>query len=492
MCFHILVNEKKTELKNSLKENHENVNNERQSATPILDAIEATMKKPFRQFHIPGHTRGKAVFAKFANLLKTYGAGLDTTDEFDSIGTLLPETGAIKEAQTIMAQTFGAKKTFFLLNGSTIGNLALGLTVLKKGSKVIVARNCHRSVVSAMMLSKSQPIWIMPEKVDNFSVWGQINPLNVEKLLDENENVSAVWLTSPTYEGVASDIKTIAKICKKKNVLLLVDEAHGCLWKFNDKFPKSALDLGASAVVHSMHKTAGSFSQSSLLHVCKNSEIDIEKLEHNLKLLHTTSPSVMLLASLDAARAFISSKKGKIAIENAIKNAEFIRKELRNFNKIKILSTCNEFNIDETKIYIQIEGISGAKVQEILKEKFKIEVESSNDDGFLILVNIGNSFEDIKYLVESLKEISLLKLEKEQEGSICLKMPFLKPEIVLNPDVAFHMETEKVKKENSIGRISAEIVAKCPPGIFVLVPGEKITENHLPYLDDYNELYVIK
>ena len=181
----------------------------------------------------------------------------------------------------------------------------MGIT--RKGQKVILNRNCHRSILSGLIISGAEPVWLIPEKLDEWGLWGSINPNTIEKLLNETDNVGAVWITNPTYEGVVSDIKTISDICKKYNVPLIVDEAHGCLWNFNSALPTPALKLGADAVVHSLHKTGGSMSQSSMLHIAKNSMLDINKIEKSLKLLHTTSPSLILLASLDAARANLSS-----------------------------------------------------------------------------------------------------------------------------------------------------------------------------------------
>ena len=178
----------------------------------------------------------------------------------------------------------------------------------KAGQKVIINRNCHRSALTGLMLSGAEPIWICPNRIEDWSVWGNLDAQTIEKHLQENDNVGLVWITNPTYEGVVSDIKSISKVCKKYGVPLVVDEAHGCLWNFNKHLPETALKLGADAVLHSLHKTGGSMSQSSMLHIAKDSLINPDTVEKALKMLHTTSPSLMLLASLDAARATLQSK----------------------------------------------------------------------------------------------------------------------------------------------------------------------------------------
>ncbi|MBR1460668.1 aminotransferase class V-fold PLP-dependent enzyme, partial [bacterium] len=243
---------------------------------PIVEALKTAFDNPTYQFHIPGHTKGLGTLPDFRNLLGKKALKVDTTDEFDGLGTLNPATGPIKEAQELAAQAFGARKTFFLLNGSTIGNLAIAMGLTKQGQKVIVNRNCHRSILTGLIISGAEPLWVLPEKFSDWGLWGNIKAEDVEKLLQENDNVSAVWITNPTYEGVVSDVKSISEICKRYDVPLIVDEAHGCLWNFNDKLPETSLKLGADIVVHSLHKTGGSLSQSSMLHISQDAQINAD------------------------------------------------------------------------------------------------------------------------------------------------------------------------------------------------------------------------
>ncbi|MBQ1612672.1 MAG: aminotransferase class I/II-fold pyridoxal phosphate-dependent enzyme, partial [Alphaproteobacteria bacterium] len=296
--------------------------------TPIVDALKQAYENPTYQFHIPGHTRGGGTLPEFKKLIGAKALSVDTTDEFDNLGTLHPATGPIKEAQELAARAFGAKKTFFLLNGSTAGNLAIAMGLTKKGQKIVTNRNCHRSILTGMIISGAEPLWLVPKKFEDWGIWGYITPESVEETLSKNNDVSMVWITNPTYEGVVSDIKSISKVCKKYNVPLIVDEAHACLWNFNKHLPTPALQLGADAVVQSLHKTGGSMSQSSMLHIAENSLIDADSVEKALKLLHTTSPSLILLASLDAARANLESSRGQKQLERAINNAKYLRREI--------------------------------------------------------------------------------------------------------------------------------------------------------------------
>lgn len=459
--------------------------------SPIINALEKYVQNPSVHLHIPGHVRGNALLPGFKKLLDENAAFLDTTDEFDNLGTLHPATGPIAEAMELAAKAFGAKKTFFLLNGSTAGNLALGLTLAKENQKVVVARNCHRSVLTGIILSGADPVWIMPEKSEDWGIFGKITPDSVEKALNENKDTAYVLVTSPTYEGIISDIEGIAEVCKKYDVPLIVDEAHGCLWNFNEELPKPALQCGADAVVHSLHKTGGSFSQSSMLHISENSNIDICALEANLKLLHTTSPSYVLLASLDAARARLESEEGKALIQNAVNRAKFVRNELSKIPGVKCLSPEDE-NIDITKIFVKVRGLSGKRLETILETEYHIEAESASDNGMLVLSGIGNTLSDMEYFCDCMKKIAYKHYSELPYREDNRYMPLCTPITVMTPRKAHQMSSERVAIENALGRICAEVIAECPPGISILMPGELIEEKHLPYLFNYKEISVIK
>ena len=459
---------------------------------PIVEALKNAYDNPTYQFHIPGHTKGNAVYKDFKKLIGEKALSIDTTDEFDNLGTLHPATGPIAEAQELAAKAFGAKKTFFLLNGSTAGNLAIGMALTKKDQKVIINRNCHRSALTGLMISGAEPVWICPSRIEDWSIWGSIEASKIEQALKENENVGLVWITNPTYEGVVSDIKSISEVCKKYNVPLVVDEAHGCLWNFNPHLPQTALKLGADVVVHSLHKTGGSMSQSSMLHISKDSMINPDTVEKALKLLHTTSPSLMLLASLDSARAVLESKSGQTMLERTIKNAKYLRSRLDNIPNLHQLKTSFGYMTDVTKVFIKIDGLSGKRLESILEIDFGIEVESASDIGVLILCNLGNKHSDFVYLADALEKIASANHKDIYYLENRKHMPMLEPQIKMSLRDAYYAEKETINKSDAVGRISAEVIAECPPGISILLPGELITEAHMPYLNDYDSLEVVK
>ena len=460
---------------------------EKVPSAPLIEAMLNYKKAPMTGFHIPGHNRGSGVLPDFCNLVGQDVLAIDTTDEFDNLGTLHPATGAIEKAQVLAAQAFGARKTYFVTGGSTIANLALAFACTSPFDEVLIGRNCHRSVLTGLIISGAKVNWVIPKKLNDWALFGNIEAADVEQKLKNNRNIKLVWITNPTYEGVVSDIKKIAEICKHYKAALIVDEAHGCLWNFNSKLPKTALELGADAVVHSLHKTGGAMTQSSMLHISKNSKFEDEKITHALKLLHTTSPSLLLLASLDAARANLQSSSGRKMLDSAIENALYFRSEAKSIDKLHVFS---ENNLDITKIFLKVDGLSGVELEYILEHDYKIEVESASDEGILILSNIGNTREEFEYLINCFKEISKNEYSKKQMNNKI--MPLIDPEIVMNLREAYFAPKEYINKNDAIGRISSEVVALCPPGISVLLPGEIIKKEHLPYLFSYEKIEVIR
>ncbi len=457
---------------------------------PLVEKLNLYKKNPAVGFHIPGHTRGNAVLPLFKEIVGKDALYVDTTDEFDNLGTLHPASGAIKEAMDEASLCYGSRRTFFITSGSTISNLAIALGAISPDDEIIAARNSHRSVLTGTILTGAKPQWLMPEKLQDWAIYGAIEPCAVAQKLKENKNVKFVWVTNPTYEGVVSDIKAISDICKFWGVPLIVDEAHGSLWNFHDALPQSALQAGADAVVHSLHKTGGAMTQASMLHIGKNSLLDENKIEHALKLLQTTSPSIPMLASLDAARAYLNSADGYDLIQNAIDNARFFRQNASKISGVSVLGENTGVNCDITKIFVKVRGLSGKRLESVLELDFNIEVESASDEGVLILSNIGNTRAEFEYLLSALCAVAKNNYPDLSHLEDVKFMPLTEPVVVMSPREAYFSKKVRVKKEDSIGRISAEVVALCPPGISVLLPGEVITYEHMPYLSDYSEIDV--
>lgn len=356
--------------------------------------------KKFKRPHLfttPSHSgRG---FGEFARLLgnKIFKYDFSEIDGFDNIRN---PKGILKSSQEKASAIYNSKASFYLYNGSTSGILALMMSVLDENDKVLIPRNCHISVLNGLILTKAQGIFVEPQYDSDFGVAQAISPSLIEQKLNETPDIKTVIITSPTYEGIVSDITQIAEICNTKGVVLIVDEAHGALWNFSNKLPTPAIQLGADASVQSLHKTAGALTQSSILHIAQNSKIPPEDVQKSLNLINSTSPSYLLLASIEGAIEFLSSRKGALELEKTLGNILRIRKQLSCLKGVKLLE-----NQDFTKIFLKAEGFSGYELSEELS-KYSIEDELANEQGVLLLCGLGTAKSKLDALFKAIKKIS--------------------------------------------------------------------------------------
>lgn len=395
--------------------------------------------------------------------------------EIEGFDNLSDPKGAILMAQGKASDSFGAKNTFFLTQGATTGILASMKAIIRQGDRVLVARNCHKSVYNGLVLTCATVDWLMPSVNEYFGIYGEVTPEDVENNLKLNE-YRALILTSPTYEGVNSDIKAISKICKQYGVYLIVDEAHGTLNNFSDKMPTSALEAGADFVVNSLHKNAGALNQCALLHLSGDINPNFEwyQLQHSINLFHTTSPSYPLLAAIEANISFLHSKEGAHTIEELIKNVENFKKDLRKDG----FEFLEGDNIDPTKILIKRQDVSGLELSEKLFNEFNIEDEMASETSVLYLCGIGTTKQKLEKLKNAIKKV---KLTKVQEAKTPAFQPF--PFVKVQPWEAFYMDYDYVDKENAELKISSQTIMPYPPGIGILYPGEAIQKWHLDYLE---------
>lgn len=356
--------------------------------------------KKFKRPHLfttPSHS-GKG-FGEFAKLVgqKIFQYDFSEVDGFDNIRN--PE-GIFKKSQEKAAQIYDAQTSFYLYNGSTSGILALMLATLNEDDKVLIPRNCHISVLNGLILSKAEGVFLEPEYDTDFGVAKAIEPRMIKQKLDKNQDIKVAIITNPTYEGNVSDIKAIAQICQERDVILIVDEAHGALWNFSEKLPTPAIKLGADATVQSLHKTAGALTQSSILHVAKDSKINPQKVQKTLNLINSTSPSYLLLASIENSIDFLNSQKGQKKLDRTIENILKTREKLSKIHNVEILK-----NEDFTKIFIKINGLNGYELSEKLSE-LNIEDELANDNGVMLLCGIGTTEKKLNTLIKAIEKIS--------------------------------------------------------------------------------------
>ncbi len=436
-----------------------------------MSIIKLLSKKPERiLFTTPSHGQKSPYLP---NLEGYYNWDYSEIEGFDN---LADPSGAILMAQGRASDCFGAKNTFFLTGGATLGILAAMKSVIQEGDRVLVARNCHKSVYNGLVVTCARVDWLMPETNDYFGIYGEINPEEVENNLKLNQ-YKALIITSPTYEGVNSDIESISKICRQYGVYLIVDEAHGALYNFLDKLPKTALEQGADFVINSLHKNAGAPNQCALLHVSNRIRDDFEwrQVQRAINLFNTSSPSYPLLACIEAAVTYLHSKEGKKAIDDLINNIEHFKKDLRKEG----WEFYDNENSDPTKILIKRPDVSGLELSEKLFREFHIEDEMASDVCALYLCGIGTTRAKLDRLKNAIKKVKLTKQMQEPKVSF---QPF--PFVKMLPFEAFYKDYAFVSKENAILKVSSEMIVPYPPGIGILYPGEAIQEWHLDYLGD--------
>jgi len=452
---------------------------------PILKSLRAYKNEGAVPFHMPGHKRGNIYKKTGLDFLSEDILALDTT-EVPGVDNLHCPEGAVLEAQSLAAEAFGADYTFFLVNGTTSGIYSMIMASANPGDKIIIPRNCHRSVYGAVILGRLIPVYIEPEINYEFGIAMGIKPETLESILEKHSDAKAVVITNPTFYGVCSDLKRIAEIVHNRGMLLLVDEAHGSHFCFNERLPISALEAGADMTSQSIHKTLPSMTQSSMLHV-KSERVDIEKLKIFLQLVQTTSPSHILLASLDAAR-FIMQQYGRELLDDAIDWSNWARNEINDTEGCCCLGPdragrYGAVDFDPTRLTVNFgaSGISGTKAEEILRKNFKIQVEMSDLYNIVAITTIGDYRSDYEAFVKAVKK--LVGTAEKRKAKVMAPAVLLRPqEPSLMPWEAVYYEKEQVDMGKSTGRICGEMIIPYPPGIPVLMPGETISREIYEYL----------
>lgn len=466
-----------------------------QNQTPLFDVLMEYVDRNTIPFHVPGHKKGDGMDDKFKNFVGNNVLSIDVT-VFKLVDSLHHPSGAIKRAQELAADAYGADKAFFSIHGTSGAIQAMILSVVSQGDKIIIPRNVHKSVTAGVILSGAVPVYMQPEIDSTIGVALGVTPETVEKTLENNPDAKAVLIINPTYYGVATDIKRIAQIVHSYNIPLIVDEAHGPHLGFNDRLPVSAMHAGADMCAQSTHKIIGSLTQSSLLQV-RGELIDMNRVQQVMNLLQTTSPSYILMASLDVARMQIATK-GKELLDKAIDLAEYAREEI---NKIpglycfgkEVLTKKGAYAFDPTKLTICCRdlGITGYELDQILADKYHIQVEMSDLYNALAVGSFGDTREKIDSLLFALREISLEYSGILRKRCEVIDIPQI-PDQVLSPREAFNSSKVSLPLDESAGQISGEFLLAYPPGIPVLCPGERITPEIINYVDEMKNagLYV--
>lgn len=458
----------------------------------ILKELTKLSKRNMVSFHVPGHKSGK-IFERY-NLESIDNIGKFDTTEIPGSDNLHAPEGMIKEAQERAKEFYGADYSFFLVNGTTCGIISMIMAATNPGDKIIVPRDCHRSVISGMILGGVVPVYVKPEICPELFLSMAITAETIENTIKDHPDVKAVVITYPNYYGICSDIEKIAAIVHRYNKILLVDEAHGAHLKLSESLPISALDAGADIVVHSTHKTLPSFAQSSMLHV-KGKRIDIDKLKFMLSLNQSSSPSYLLMASLDMAINIVT-EEGNYLMQKLIGNINDFREEIDKIEGLNIFSKeiigrYGVKDIDITKLTINMKkiGIDGIKLEEIIRKKYNIQVEMADMYNVLAVSSIANDKHDFERFARALRSIHDDKKITHKKNELP-EFSFMIPKVELLPREAVYAEKKSIPFTQSSGSVSGEYIIPYPPGIPLVCPGEVISQEVIEYVEILKDLEI--
>jgi arginine/lysine/ornithine decarboxylase len=452
-----------------------------QSGAPLFEALVKHVMQNPAGFHIPGHSQGKGLPAE---LLALGGQALFAFDltELAGLDDLHNPGGPIASAQELAAKIYGSDKSFFLVNGSTAGIQAL-ITAQAGQGKLILPRNAHRCALGGLVLSGADPVYVLPGIIPEFGVDCGVKPASIRQALGINPGAMAVLAVRPNYYGIAGDLAGQVRAAHEAGIPVLVDEAHGPHLRFHHDLPGDAMAAGADAAVQSTHKLGGSLGQSSMLHL-QGDLVDPDMVTAALRLLQTTSPSYLLLASLDLARRQMFLQ-GKELAEKALTLACGIRQKLSGIRGLRILTSDylpgSSCELDTTKLVISVRGLglTGYQVSGLLSGRYKVFIEMADYNNIVAVISAGTAGEDCDKLVGALMDIAARDGQHALPPLPGAPCSFKK---MMKPRDAWFAPAKKVPLAEARGRICAEAVAVYPPGIPAVNPGEEITAEIYEYL----------
>jgi arginine decarboxylase len=440
----------------------------------------------------------------------------DTT-EVKGLDYLSTPTGIIGEAQELASEAFGADKSWFLVNGTTVGIHAAVMSVAEPLDTVLLSRDCHQSAFSALVLSGARPLWVQPAYDDEFGI-ATVSTENFKRRLSEAEEAgeapSAALIVSPNYFGVCADVSEISKACHEQlDIPLLVDEAHGSHFAFDSKLPQTSLAAGADLVVQSTHKTLSAMTQASVLHV-KGERINLDRVSASLQILQSSSPNYLLMSSIDAARAHASLASDYYDEEDsgtpqtftrAIQQCMEFKREVASIPGLRVLGInggdaplafWDQRRLDPLRVTVSVSELqqNGFEVSSTLEERYGIVSELATNKCMVFIVTLSTLRSDLEQLAVALREIAVkgrgggTGLNSAESGAkaTLLDLAFECTQ-VLSPRDAFFSKHCRVDIGKAVGRVCAEIVCPYPPGIPILYPGEEISENALAFLKTFKQ-----
>ena len=453
-----------------------------QKNAPIYEALQEMRRMRLVPFDVPGHKRGRGN-PELTSLLGERCVGLDV-NSMKCLDNLCHPVSVIRDAEQLAAEAFGAAWAFLMVGGTTSAVQSMILCVAKRGEKIILPRNVHRSVMTAMVLNGAVPVYVDPECDDDLGISLGMRTEAVRRAVAENPDAKAILVNNPTYYGICSDLAEIVRIAHGAGMLCIADEAHGTHFYFGEGMPVSAMKAGADMAAVSMHKSGGSLTQSSMLLI--GPAMQEGYVRQIINLTQTTSASYLLLSSLDISRRNLALR-GRESFASVVELARYARSEINEIGDYyafgrELVNGDSIFDFDETKLSVNTldVGLAGIEVYDLLRDEYDIQIEFGDLGNILAYLSIGDRERDIERLVSALSEIR--RLYKKSKAGL-MKQEYIEPIVAMSPQDAFYAEKTSLPLRQTEGRVCSEFVMCYPPGIPILAPGERITRRILDYIE---------
>lgn len=453
----------------------------KQERMPIYEALERYKKMRIVPFDVPGHKQGQGN-KELTNFLGESCLSVDV-NSMKPLDNLCHPVSVIKEAESLAAEAFGAKHAFFMVGGTTSAVQAMVMTACKRGDKIIMPRNVHRSAINALVVCGAVPIYVNPGVNKELGIPLGMSYEDVKTAILQNPDAKAVLVNNPTYYGICSPLKAITELAHQHGMLVLVDEAHGTHFYFNDQLPASAMSVGADMAAVSMHKTGGSLTQSSFLLI--NNEVREGYVRQIINLTQTTSGSYLLMSSLDISRKNLATC-GQEIFDRVMELANYARDEINKIGGFNAFGkelingdTVYDFDVTKLSIHTREIGLAGIEVYDMLRDDYGIQIEFGDIGNVLAIISVGDKALNIERLISALSEIKRLHT-KDKSGMF--DHEYIDPIVAMTPQEAFYAPKVSMPIGDSEGQICSEFVMCYPPGIPILAPGEGITADILNYI----------
>lgn len=450
------------------------------SKLPLVEGVLDYIKENNTLFCMPGHKGGKGLLRSEYGRDLYYNIVKADITEVDGVDNLYNCEGIIKESQELLSSFYGSFKSYFLVNGSSSGNLTMIFSSFEEGDKVIVERNCHKSIYNGMILRKLEPIFVKNKINNKYDAPLSIDEEHFLRVIKSNPDAKGIVVTYPNYYGICPNLELIVKEAKERNMKVLVDCAHGAHFGIIGELPQNPLKLGADMVVMSCHKTLPSFTQTAYLHI--NEGMDSEKVELYISMFLSTSPSYMLMCSMDYARFYLE-EYGQQDYARLVELCQVYRKKINSIYGFYILDESDIENncLDTTRYIINVKkGYDANKVCKYLREK-NIQAEMNDGQNIVLIFSTFNGEEDFEKLYSVMKKIKIEEFKK----NYCELLEYKIPQMILRPFEVVNKEYEYVDLEKSCGRVSASMIVPYPPGVPLIVMGEMIDKSVISMIKYY-------